>query len=830
MGTFAQEAAPAEELLCSPMSSGQLRVWFVEQLAIGAAVNNLSFGVRLSGELNLAALDLSLKVVVGRHEALTTTFDTRDDTPLQLLGSARPPSAQLIDVSGRPGSDPAQEAYALACQEVNKPFDLRKGPLVRVVLLRLSPQKHIMLAILHHIICDGWSLGRFANELATCYAAFCRGVSPALKPVHLQYSDYVNWQRRWLLSPEFERQLSYWIHTLDGANMLLDLSANSIPPTETSFAGFRQTRRLPEDLVRQLKAAAKRYEATPSALLLAVFQILLYQYSGQTEVIVGMPVAGRNSVELEEVIGLFANLVVVRTNLEGDPLFAELLREVRNSIVDALTNQDVPFERLVEAVHPSRSLAQNPIFQVLFASVKAAAPWENLGALKASPYIVVPSAVAFDLTLSSIEESSDTWWIAADYRIDLFAYDQIDCLLDHYVKMLNSVVEGPDVRLSEMDRPTGWPVTSSARNRLVTSGEVATSRTLVSAPTEIMAPLPAPSLPRHSPDITEEALADLWAKVLGRRPPAETSNFFEIGGHSLLAVYLASQITRVFGTNFPVSLVFQEPTIDAMARRLRTRVDAASSMVALQEGGSLTPFFCGGSAREFLDLSRALGSNQPFFQLDVFALQQQRLYSGQPLYTSFPSLATRFLQDILTVQSSGPYLLGGMCEGGILALEIALQLQAQGREVALLAQFDTPVRGYWRKRPIDWVMHGASLMYTRRLVLRMRERRRARLGTRIAMRPEEEIYAHIVKVTWQAIRAYRPARKFQSEIQIFLAPPPPPPTWFREDAVAGWQARASQGIRVHDVVGDHVKLFCDPISQRIIASVLERAQRGCVSK
>ena len=165
-----------------------------------------------------------------------------------------------------------------------------------------------------------------------------------------------------------------------------------------------------------------------------------------------------------------------------------------------------------------------------------------------------------------------------------------------------------------------------------------------------------------------------------------------------------------------------------------------------------------------------------------------------------------------------------MCEGGIIALEIALQLQAAGREVALLAQFDTPVNGYWRKRPVDWVMHGASLIYTRRLVPRMRARRRARLAPpRVGMRPGEE-------VTWQVIRAYRPARTFQGEIQIFLAPPPPPPEWFREDAVAGWQARASRGIRVHNVVGDHVKLFCEPVSQRIIASVLERAQGGVASK
>jgi len=661
IGPYPQKPVAADQLHCSPMSSGQLRAWFVEQLSEGAAVNNLFFGVHLGGELDLSALDLSLGVVVDRHEALRTTFDTRDGRPVQFIGRARPPTRALIDLSERSASDLAQEAYALACQEVNKPFDLTSGPLVRLVLLRLGPQSHIMLVILHHIICDGWSLGLFANELAICYAAFCSGESPELKSLDLQYSDFAHWQRQWLDSTDFERQLSYWVGKLTGACMLLDLSANCTRPTDSSFAGFRQTRKLPVDLVYRLKAVAKGYNATPFALLLAVLQIVLSQYSGDTDVIVGMPVVGRNSVELEGVIGLFANLVVVRTDLGGDPAFTELLREVRNAIVDALANQDVPFERLVEALHPSRSLAQNPIFQVLFASVKAAAPWQNFGGLKASPYIVEASAVLFDLSLSSIEESADTWWVCADYRINLFTYDQIDCLLDHYIKLLNSVVERPEVSLSKLKRAGGWPVASSPRNRLLISEEVATSRTLAEAPTEIMAPLPAPSMPRHSPDITEEALANLWAKVLGRRPSGETSNFFEIGGHSLLAVYLACEISRVFGTNFPVSLVFQEPTIDAMARRLHTRVDTSSSMVALQEGGSLAPFFCGGSMREFFDLSRALGPNQPFFQLDVFSLQQQRLYTGQPLYTSFPSLATRFLQDILALQSRGPYFLGGMC-------------------------------------------------------------------------------------------------------------------------------------------------------------------------
>jgi hypothetical protein len=364
------------------MSSGQLRVWFVEQLAKGSAVNNLFFGVYLTGELNLKALDLSLRLVVTRHKVLRTTFDTRNGRPLEFIGQARPPTAEVIDLSGS-ALDLDQQAYALACREVAKPFDLRRGPLVRLVLVRLTPQNHIMLAVLHHIICDGWSLGLFADELATCYAAFCTGASPGLTPLRVEYSDYVNWQRKWLVSQDFERQLSYWIRKLDGASTQLDLFANGGRSIEASFCGTRQTRRLPEALVHQLKATAKRYDATPFALLLTVFQIMLCHYSGQTDVVVGIPVAGRNSVELEVIIGLFANLVVIRTDLGRDPLFPELLRDVRNAIVDALANQDVPFERLVEAVRPSRVAAQNPIFQVLFASVKAVALGKNFDGLEA---------------------------------------------------------------------------------------------------------------------------------------------------------------------------------------------------------------------------------------------------------------------------------------------------------------------------------------------------------------------------------------------------------------------------------------------------------------
>jgi len=771
----------------------------------------------------LTALDQSFRVVVNRHEALRTTFGIHNDEPVQFINRTRPPIQELIDLSVHPTANVEAEAYTVACREAHTPFDLRMGPLVRLVVLRLAPEEHILLGILHQIICDGWSLRRFAYELAVSYAAISSGEAPQLKILGLQYADYACWQREWLDSDEFRRQLSYWRRKLAGANFLADLSSSGITLAKQSFEGFSQARRLSEDLIQQLKTVATRHNATPFALSLTVLQIVLYQNSGETDVIVGMPVAGRELVELEEVVGCFANLVVVRVDMSGDPPFLDLLRKVRDAILEALSNQQVPFERLVEALRPPRSLARNPIFQVLFASVNAAAPWKSFGRLKAQPYNIDASASAFDLSMSCIEESPDTWWLRAEYRTDLFKYDQISGLLDHYIHLLRCVAARPGLRLSQLDRPAHRSGATPRDRRPATSDTVALSNIgrLDQDTAGTNLPECRPYLPDQSGDHVKETLADIWAKLLGARPPAATSNFFDLGGHSLMALRLASEIGRVYGTSFPVALIFQEPTIEAMTGRLQAQISTASSVISIQKDGSLPPFFCCGSMREFLDLSRALGSNQPFFQLDALALQQHRLFANEPLYASVSDLATRFRRDILSIQPAGPYYLGGMCEGGIIALEIALQLQAEGREVALLTEFDTPVRGYWRKRLIDRLKHGWSLIYTGRLMPRMRDHMLENMRRRVKTSPQEETYAHILRVTWGAIRAYCPSRMFEGEIQLFRAPRPP--TWFREDAMVGWHVRASQGIRIHDVVGNHLEIFSEPLSQRIIAGVIAQA-------
>jgi thioesterase domain-containing protein len=833
-GPFEQPSDAPEEPQCWPMSSAQLRIWFVEQLTQGTSANNLHFGLRLTGELDTAALGLSLRVVVDRHEALRTTFDIRNGEPVQLIHCTRP-AIEIIDLSGRSASEAREEAYAVARREVYTPFDLRKGPLVRLVLLRLGPDSHVMLAVLHHIICDNWSLGLFARELETCYTALCDGTKPGLKTAPLHYADYVGWEREWLGSEDFEHQLSYWTGKLAGARLTLDLSAGSIRPSKQSLAGSSQTRGLSSDVVEQLKAVATNHHATPFAVLLSVFQIMLFQYSGEPDILVGIPVSGRSSVELEEVIGNFTNLVVVRTDLSGDRPFSTLLRVVRDTILDALSNQTIPFERLVEALHPSRHLVENPIFQVLFASVTAAAPRDSFGGLLASPYIVEAIGSPFDLSMSIIEDSPDVWWLRAEYRSDLFTDNRIASLLDHYVQLLRSVVAGPQVRLSHLDRPSNWPITRGAGNRLCRSS-------CRDAPPNLVGALPEPehtaraTLPQCRPlaggqssDNIEQTLEGLWVKVLGTRPPGIATNFFDLGGHSLMAVRLISEISRVFRRNLPVSFVFEEPTIAAMARHLRGQVRPPSSVVPLHEGGPRSPFFCSGQARrEFQQLSDALGCEQPFFHMDTLGLQEQRHFAGEPLYRSVPDIAASFRQELLSIQPRGPYFLGGLCDGGIIAFEIALQLQEQGHQVGLLAQFDTPLMGYWRRRPIHRLQHWHWRISSGNLPSKIRNRFAALWRRRFPATLEEKRFFHIQRVLWQAIGAYRPGRAFEGEIQFFHARNPP--TWFVEDTATGWDARASQGVRIHELASEHTAIFHDPPSQRVIVGVIEQAYRQSVNR
>ncbi|MBL6456321.1 hypothetical protein JMJ55_13385 [Belnapia sp. T6] len=787
------------------MSSGQARIWLAEQFTGPSAANNLSFGLRLGGALNLAALELGLRVIIGRHEALRTTFDVVEGEPVQIIHQDSPRVLTITDLADAPEQERA--AYAAACQTAHTPFDLKAGPLLRVLLIRLGPEQHILLCTQHHIITDGWSLGLFARELAACYAAFCQGMRPELPPPSLQYADYALWEREWLETEEFQQQLTRYASRLanSAAPSSLAGAAENGPP---SAAGASRAVWMPPELVSALKASASRQGATIFTLSLTAFLVMLWQISGREDQVVGVPAARRNQVEFEDVIGLFTNIVVVRTDLSGNPAFAELLAQVKGAMVEALAHEDVPFDRLVQALHPTRVAGGNPIFEILFASVPAAAPMERFGPLTAAPYVLEAAAAPFGLGVSVIEEPSGAGWVRAEYRTGLFTAEQVTGLLEHYIRLLAEVAAQPGRRIAEFAPPSGpWATARPA-----------------AAPLPRPAPRPRPAAKSAADLALEDTVADIWEKVLRRRPPHSGIDFFDLGGHSLQAIAVAHEISRALGRQVPIALLFQEPTVEGMARRLRLEDRPRSRVIPIFEGGRHPPLFVGGSTQEFRDLSRALEPDQPFFQLDLFALQEQRLLEGQALLTTLPEIAAEFLPEILAIQPEGPYLLAGQCDGGILALEVALQLQAQGRQVALLAQFDTPVNGYYEK--IHW---------TRRLSRRMRRaveitlagRLRERLGRlrrelrpeRPPVTPEEQQYIDIWAAIWQAVREYRQSRRFAGEIQFFRARDR---LWFYRDFSLGWDSRAER-VRVHDVPGGHLTFFAEAESQRKIAEAIGQA-------
>jgi len=432
-----------------PLSFAQQRLWFFEQLQPGLAAYHLPVALRLEGPLNRAALEQSLNEIVRRHEALRTSFDHSDGRPCQIIAPSLTLTLPLVDLQALPADQRAAEIRRRVTAETRRPFDLVHGPLVRGTLLRLGPEDHVGLLTLHHLVSDGWSSGILVRELTTLYAAFCTGAASPLPDLPLQYADYAQWQRQWLQGELLARQLAYWQTALTGAPAALALPTNHPRPAVPSFNGAHQSRTLPPALAQGLSALCHQEGVTRFMALLAVFQLLLSRYSGQDDLMVGTPVANRTRLETEDLIGLFVNTLVLRTDLSGDPPFRELLGRVREVCLGAYGHQDLPFDRLVEALRLERDASRHPLFQVMFVLHTAALQSIEQPGLKLSLVEGESEAAHFDLTLQ-IGDSADGLSATLVYNTDLFEADTISRLLGHFQTLLAGVIAAPDQRLSEL--------------------------------------------------------------------------------------------------------------------------------------------------------------------------------------------------------------------------------------------------------------------------------------------------------------------------------------------------------------------------------------------
>ncbi len=430
-----------------PASFSQRRLWFLDQLMPGNALYNVPAMVRLTGKLDVDALETALSTVVNRHESLRTTFQMEGAQPVQVAGPENGLPLARIDLSQIDRDRREGELERLASDEAKRPFDLEKGPLVRATLVQMEPASFALLLTMHHIVCDGWSIGVFIREAGAIYESLVRGEQVKLPALTVQYADYSVWQQE--QAQASEEKLAWWKERLAGTLPALELPVDRPRPAQPSFRGAQFRTELPRELANALKGVAQDNGATLFMTLLSGFKALLARYSGQEDIIVGSPIAGRTSAELEPLIGFFVNTLVLRTDVSGDPSFRELLSRVRENTLGAYANQDVPFEMLVDAVAPERSRSRNPLFQAAFVLQNAPASPLDLSGLKVQVEESDSGTSKFDLTLVT-QETEDGISVCFEFSTDLFDEGTIRRMAEHLETLLSGIAENPERPISEL--------------------------------------------------------------------------------------------------------------------------------------------------------------------------------------------------------------------------------------------------------------------------------------------------------------------------------------------------------------------------------------------
>lgn len=431
------------------LSFAQERLWFFDRFVPGSAAHNLFSGLQVFGLLDARALEKTLGEITRRHEILRTTFTMVNDRPVQVIHPGSFTEMVTINLESLAESERAEEIGRLAQEKANEPFVLAKGPLLRVGLLELSKENHVILFGMHHIISDGWSMGIFIRELRELYQAFLEGKPSPLAEIPIQYADYAQWQRDWLTGNVLERHREYWRRQLTGAVELLELPLDRPRPSVQTFRSATQGFALGRTLSEGLKAMSQQEGSTLFMALLAAFKVLLFRCTGQTDIVVGSPIANRNRKEIEGLIGFFVNPLVLRSDLSGDPTFSEFLKKVRAETLGAYAHQDFPFEKLLEDLRPERDASYSPVFQVVFVLQNMPIETLKLPGLTFKPVLGGNQNTTADLRLVVMETQQGLIG-ELEYNAHLFNDSTISRMCAHFQTLLECVVVNYSRKLSEL--------------------------------------------------------------------------------------------------------------------------------------------------------------------------------------------------------------------------------------------------------------------------------------------------------------------------------------------------------------------------------------------
>ncbi|MFJ2187107.1 condensation domain-containing protein [Kitasatospora sp. NPDC087861] len=535
------------------LSFAQQRLWFLDRLRPGRPDHNVPTAVRLRGRLDQGALARALTEVVRRHEVLRGRIVDSEDGPCHVTEPVETFVPTITDLTHTSAEQAWQRARELVAADLAAPFDLGTAPMLRARLIRTAPDDHLLLLVIHHIACDGWSLSVLWQEFSAVYGAAVDGRPIALADLPVQYADFADWQRSHQAGTALLDQLAYW------HERLADLSPSALPTDRTrpavwSGRGDQVEIEIPAELADRIRTLGRAHEVTPFMTLLAAFQVLLARCTGQADVTVGTPISGRTRIEVEPLVGFFVNTLVLRTDLSGDPGFTDVLARVRRCAVEAYAHQDVPFERLVQELRPERDLGQHPLFTVMFQLEDPPALPSGLPGLAVSDHQIPNDVAKFDIEVS-ITDRGDRFTGVIRYATDLFDRDTVRQLSEGFRTLLDHLVGSPERPISAWETPPGLRVSRSA------PAIPATPAVQPTAPQPDADQAGAPATRTE----TELLVLETWAEVLDVTPDGVHSDFFELGGHSLLASKVMSRLGRALDLELPVALLFYHPTVAELA-------------------------------------------------------------------------------------------------------------------------------------------------------------------------------------------------------------------------------------------------------------------------
>jgi thioesterase domain-containing protein len=820
--------SPADEIYAMPATQGQIRFWSLDQMRPGNPALNMPLMWQCRGELNVDLLATAFTQAVRRHEMLRTTFTMVDGNLAQIIGKVYSVPLPVKDLQHVPHAATSPEAGTLIREHAAYRMDLRNGPLLVLQLLKFAPQHHLLLVTMHHIICDGISLGILLRDVAVFYEALVEKKRPDLPELPIQFADFAVWQEEWRKSEAAKTSLNFWRETLgkDFGRIKLphDASPQGARDNRTdSESGDIETVLISPELTASAHELCRNQNVTLNILLFSIFCTLLYRATGQRDIVIGSPCANRNE-DTDELIGLFMNIQVLRVQIEEGESFRTLLTKVQDWTLGAYENQELPFEELIYDSHFSR---RNTSFEIpiFFLYQKSFMLTQQVAGLEIIPLRSMSPGAVFEWMFAIVDRPEEGPRLQLEYNPNYFRSTTIQRYLKSFIALLESAVKNPSERLDEMASTDDLLTRLSEGSSRTTNTVQLLDASRVANGSEIL--VKYSDRPYTTNDPIEVQLLKLWRSMLGVENIAGDTNVFSLGVSSLSILRLVTRMNSLYSMGFGLASLISAPSVTMVAELIRRRYapNTATSLVPIQPVGTRPPLYivhgAGGNVVNFYSLTTRIGADQP-----VYGVQAQSLEANRPALFRMEDLAAHYLKEIRRVQPKGPYHLLGYSFGGIVVLEMAHQLYMAGETIGLLGMLDTRASnriqektsepsagnsakqgrliGYFRRN----MGHGSGKAWFEFFAKDLKERR-TRYVTALATRMFSAIPAFL-KDTYEinslAARNYR-MKSFPGRLTLFRA------SKQADGCIAsdnGWAPIFKEGIEIHEIPGDHWQVLSEP--------------------